>query len=812
MKISFIIPAFNAQETLSKCLDSIFLQPFSDFEVILVNDGSTDSTQQIAEEYQARDSRLKIIFQANAGQGAARSNALEKAQGEYVWFVDSDDWLLPSVLARLTRILSQQHPDVLLVNFEYAYDDKPALPSSLVPSAISGRLIDPLQSADTFAAVSCWNTPPWRLISNRQHLLENNIQFAKGVFYEDHPFAIHLMLTARRVYVDAGISYAYYQRPSSTTKTNDSKVFDFLEVRRLCLELFRRFDAYEKLTPSVTTYILPVGFYQAHVTAENRQEFVERLGADVTEEELEFAEAHGDWVSKAFARAIRARNYSVMDRLIRLRRLRNRCSRDGAERFIRRLKGALVRRLVIGVKKIKNLILRQVNHSGFDSGGNKFLHTGIGTRLEPIYVDVRVNIEQRPYVIVGDYSLVGGSYIFERGIGTITIGSKTSIGGGTQIVCTQEAGIHIGNHVMLSWGCTLMDSNSHSLNPDVRKNDAYDWKVGVEAGRMGAFKDWSQVQSAPIFIEDDVWVGFETAILKGVTIGKGAVVGSRSLVTKNIPPYTIYAGTPAKFIGLVPRDRWEWGEIIHALQGDPESQQMLKDAYLHKDLYASLLRYQSSAEFSYTLAELRKHAPGAKKILDVGGGGGVMSVALALEGYEVTLSEPCGDDIVGAKAARVLTEHVQKHVDPTINSRMRVSHTMLEDFEPHGLYDVVFCRQVVHHFSDPVTALRTIHGLLSVDGVSMLVREHVIYDTDDKENFLQGHPFQKYSGGENAYRADEYVSFLELAGFRLLQQYRFAESPINYFPHSEETARTIDEAKIAGRPYSFIARKVGVTE
>jgi Acetyltransferase (isoleucine patch superfamily) len=139
------------------------------------------------------------------------------------------------------------------------------------------------------------------------------------------------------------------------------------------------------------------------------------------------------------------------------------------------------------------------------------------------------------------------------------------------IICTQEQGISIGNNSMVSWACTIADNNSHSLDPDLRHNDAWHWKLGIDYGQLGAYKDWNGVKRAPVVIEDDVWIGFESAILAGVTIGRGSVIGARSVVSTSVPPYTVFAGSPARFVRLVPRFcGWTWQELVTALQGAPE--------------------------------------------------------------------------------------------------------------------------------------------------------------------------------------------------------------------------------------------------
>ena len=99
--ISVIVPAYNAEKTLNKCLDSILGQTLVDIEIIVVNDGSTDSTQTIVEGYMSSDNRIKLINQENKGLGAARNVGLDNATGKYISFIDSDDWISKNFLYSL---------------------------------------------------------------------------------------------------------------------------------------------------------------------------------------------------------------------------------------------------------------------------------------------------------------------------------------------------------------------------------------------------------------------------------------------------------------------------------------------------------------------------------------------------------------------------------------------------------------------------------------------------------------------------------------------------------------------------------------
>ena len=122
MKYSLIVPVYNVEEYLPRCLDSIRSQSYTNFEVICINDGSTDSSQKILESYVQNDSRIKLINQENKGLGEARNVGLLYATGDYVWFIDSDDWLPDSdALLKINDKINIYNCEILI--FDYYYGD-----------------------------------------------------------------------------------------------------------------------------------------------------------------------------------------------------------------------------------------------------------------------------------------------------------------------------------------------------------------------------------------------------------------------------------------------------------------------------------------------------------------------------------------------------------------------------------------------------------------------------------------------------------------------------------------------------------------
>jgi acetyltransferase-like isoleucine patch superfamily enzyme len=133
-------------------------------------------------------------------------------------------------------------------------------------------------------------------------------------------------------------------------------------------------------------------------------------------------------------------------------------------------------------------------------------------------------------------TMIPGSLVFDRENATISIGKRVFISG--TIIAAEK--IAIGDDVMISWGVTIVDHNSHSISFSERADDVTNWRKGK--------KDWTHVKVAPVTICDKVWIGFNALILKGVTIGEGAVVGAGAVVTKDVPAWTIVGGNPARII------------------------------------------------------------------------------------------------------------------------------------------------------------------------------------------------------------------------------------------------------------------------
>jgi galactoside O-acetyltransferase len=198
--------------------------------------------------------------------------------------------------------------------------------------------------------------------------------------------------------------------------------------------------------------------------------------------------------------------------------------------------------------KILRFAYRQVQSA------NSIPNDALGYKIDPngallagCSVDCRSG-EQKDRVTFGRNSVLSCRIILERKTGSVTVGNDSYIGG-SQIICAHQ--IDIGSNVLISWGCTIVDHDSHSLNWLDRAEDVRKWREGLLSGgleKASELKNWDVVEMAPIKIEDKVWLGMNVTVLKGVTIGEGSVVAACSIVTKDVPPWTLVAGNPARVI------------------------------------------------------------------------------------------------------------------------------------------------------------------------------------------------------------------------------------------------------------------------
>ncbi|MFZ5572829.1 MAG: acyltransferase [Thermodesulfobacteriota bacterium] len=154
----------------------------------------------------------------------------------------------------------------------------------------------------------------------------------------------------------------------------------------------------------------------------------------------------------------------------------------------------------------------------------------------------RIIMKEHCLIDIDEDSQIDGGILFDREKARVSIGKRVFMNG--TLISAQR--IRIGDDVLIAWGVTVVDHDSHALSFSKRAKDVIEWRKGR--------KDWTHVKIGPVVISDKAWIGFDAIILEGVTIGEGAVVAAGAVVTKDVPPWTVVAGNPARIIRDIPEN------------------------------------------------------------------------------------------------------------------------------------------------------------------------------------------------------------------------------------------------------------------
>lgn len=226
MRFSIIIPVYNVERYLRECLDSVSDQTFSDWEAICVNDGSTDGSATILEDYASKDGRFKIVAQPNRGLSAARNTGMDAAKGEYILFLDSDDWLKSNALETLAQSLNDE--DMLCFSGRRFFEETNSFnPSDVLPEKTYDSGMDYYNDNALLPRDFAFVCVVLRTYK-RSFLIENNLRFKEGIFHEDNLFTPLACYYATNVRVVNACLYNYRVRANSITTTEDLKRLDDL--------------------------------------------------------------------------------------------------------------------------------------------------------------------------------------------------------------------------------------------------------------------------------------------------------------------------------------------------------------------------------------------------------------------------------------------------------------------------------------------------------------------------------------------------------------------------------------------------------
>lgn len=225
MKLSIIIPAYNAERYIEKCITSCEKQDLDKglYEIIVVDDGSTDGTKKSVSELQSRFSNIVYIYQENARQGAARNNGLRNAKGKYIWYVDADDWIEECCLADILCRLENDSLTALAVRHAKYYGERLMLWTELHEDKIkTGK--DVLKDKDLLVS-------PTYCIWEKDYLIKHYLFFIENIFHEDTEIYPRMYYHADKIGYYNRVCYYIYESNNSTTRSvNPQRAHDVITV------------------------------------------------------------------------------------------------------------------------------------------------------------------------------------------------------------------------------------------------------------------------------------------------------------------------------------------------------------------------------------------------------------------------------------------------------------------------------------------------------------------------------------------------------------------------------------------------------
>lgn len=271
--ISVIIPVYNLAEYLPKCIDSVLAQTYGDFEIIAVDDGSSDSSAEILKEYAEKDSRMKPIFKANGGVSSARNAGLNESVGEYIFFLDGDDWIEPDTLEKLLKL--SDGFDIVQAAYTESYDDGSENPPADI-KFIDKEINDKNEMLSRYFLAQIQESSCNKLYKKS---VIGNIRFNEALSVaEDSQFVYTILKKSDNIKIIKDITYHYYIRKNSCMQSGISeKHFGIMTLRD---EQYKETETDEKLYRKFIYRYAKDIFYLIHeILIDKNKKFNDRIPA-----------------------------------------------------------------------------------------------------------------------------------------------------------------------------------------------------------------------------------------------------------------------------------------------------------------------------------------------------------------------------------------------------------------------------------------------------------------------------------------------------------------------------------------------------
>lgn len=216
--VSIVVPTYNVKHYIRECIESILNQTYKNIEIIIVNDGSTDNSMYMIDDYITSIDKIKVINQENQGLSAARNSGIDKAKGKYIAMIDSDDKIKPDFIKNLVKTAMQTNADIVRGSFRDFHGN---IPTGWVADFITDpnpgpQVLDQFLNQNTSFVV-------WSSLYSREFLNNNNLRFTPGILLEDGDFTCRAYMAANIVITTQYTDYMYRIRPGSILTSNNAK-------------------------------------------------------------------------------------------------------------------------------------------------------------------------------------------------------------------------------------------------------------------------------------------------------------------------------------------------------------------------------------------------------------------------------------------------------------------------------------------------------------------------------------------------------------------------------------------------------------
>lgn len=256
-KISVIVPVYNNEKFLRKCLDSIRFQTYKNLEIICINDGSSDGSGEILEEYKKLDDRFVIVHQKNSGVGNVRNNGIKLATGDYISFIDSDDWLLLDLYETFYKKTLEKNIDIYIFNIQGYIQDANDIARPRIFFTGEEWIIKPDGTTDIFNCKNplSSNFSACNRICKTSLIKDNKIMFPENIKYEDQIFSIKLFLHAKTILLNNNVFYKYRNYASmSLSQEVSPRIFDIFKITDLIEKEIKHCGVYEHFKYALFQY------------------------------------------------------------------------------------------------------------------------------------------------------------------------------------------------------------------------------------------------------------------------------------------------------------------------------------------------------------------------------------------------------------------------------------------------------------------------------------------------------------------------------------------------------------------------------